>query len=123
MGWAAEVIAEWNDEVLSCWRPDSAGLWPSERDVRVSEDRPNTAFTACAGDAGLPKGLSPHCLRHSYVSHLIEDGFDPLFVQQQVGHRHSSTTALYTAVSSDYRTCVLRAALDKMIAGDGEEGR
>jgi site-specific recombinase XerD len=49
------------------------------------------------------------------VSHLIEDGYDPLFVQQQVGHRYSSTTALYTAVSSDYRTRVLRAALDKVI--------
>jgi hypothetical protein len=32
-----------------------------------------------------------------------------------IQHRHSSTTALYTSVSSDYRTRVLRAALDKMI--------
>jgi site-specific recombinase XerD len=83
----------------------------------VSEDRLNSAFATSAADAGLPAGLSPHCLRHSYVSHLIEDGYDPLFVQQQVGHRHSSTTALYTSVSSDYRTRVLRAALDKMIGG------
>ncbi len=83
----------------------------------MSEDRLNAAFAASAAAAGLPAGLSPHCLRHSYVSHLIEDGYDPLFVQQQVGHRHSSTTALYTSVSSDYRTRVLRAALDKMIGG------
>jgi site-specific recombinase XerD len=115
MDWSAEVIAEWVDEVLAGWRPESSGLWPSERDGRVSEDRLNSAFAASAADAGLPSGLSPHCLRHSYVSHLIEDGYDPLFVQQQVGHRHSSTTALYTSVSSDYRTRVLRAALDKMI--------
>jgi integrase/recombinase XerC len=122
MAWSAEVIAEWVEEVLAFWRPESLGLWPSERDGRVSEDRLNSAFSACAGEAGLPRGLSPHCLRHAYVSHLIEDGYDPLFVQQQVGHRHSSTTALYTAVSSDYRTRVLRAALDKMIAGDGGKG-
>jgi integrase/recombinase XerC len=122
MAWSAEVIAEWVEEVLAFWRPESTGLWPSERDGRVSEDRLNSAFSACAGEAGLPRGLSPHCLRHAYVSHLIEDGYDPLFVQQQVGHRHSSTTALYTAVSSDYRTRVLRAALDKMIAGDGGKG-
>ena len=56
--------------------------------------------------------LHPHCLRHSYVTHLIEDGFDPLFVQQQVGHRWGSTTALYTGVSGDYRNRVLRHALD-----------
>ncbi len=48
------------------------------------------------------------------MTHLIEDGFDPLFVQHQVGHEHGSTTALYTSVSSDYRTRVLRAALDRV---------
>jgi integrase/recombinase XerC len=126
MDWSVEVIAEWVEEVLPAWRPDSVGLWPSERHLRVSEDRLNAAFAQAAADAGLPRGLSPHCLRHSYVSHLIEDGFDALFVQQQVGHRHSSTTAIYTAVSSDYRTRMLRAALDKMIPGShdgvGEAG-
>ncbi|WP_255482399.1 hypothetical protein [Pseudarthrobacter sp. NBSH8] len=39
-----------------------------------------------------------------------------MFVQQQVGHEHSSTTALYTGVSSDYRTRTLRAAMTKMAA-------
>jgi integrase/recombinase XerC len=115
MDWSVEVISEWVEEVLATWRPDCSGLWPSERNERVSEDRLNAAFLAAAADAGLPAGLSPHCLRHSYVSHLIEDGYDALFVQQQVGHRHSSTTALYTSVSSDYRTRVLRAVLDKMM--------
>jgi len=62
--------------------------------------------------AGLPKGLTLHCLRHSYVTHLIEDGFDALFVQQQAGHEYASTLAIYTSVSSDYKTRTLRAALD-----------
>jgi site-specific recombinase XerD len=60
---------------------------------------------------GLPAELTPHCLRHSYVSHLVEDGVDPLFVQQQVGHSWASTTALYTSVSNDYKNTVLRKAL------------
>ena len=51
----------------------------------------------------------------SYVTHLIEAGWDALFVQQQAGHEHASTTSIYTCVSSDYRT--LRAALDQTIAG------
>jgi site-specific recombinase XerD len=50
------------------------------------------------------------------VTHLIEDGWDALFVQQQVGHEYASTTAMYTSVSSDYRTQAVRAALDR-IAG------
>ena len=53
-----------------------------------------------------------HSLRRSYVTHLIEAGWDPLFVQHQVGHEHASTTAIYTCVSSDFRTRTLRRALD-----------
>jgi site-specific recombinase XerD len=56
----------------------------------------------------------------AYVTHLIEDGFDALFVQQQVGHRHASTTSIYTSVSSDYKTRVLRAALDRVVAAARE---
>jgi integrase len=52
----------------------------------------------------------------SYVTHLIEDGWDPRFVQEQVGHDHASTTSIYTCVSSDYRTRTLRRALDDMVA-------
>jgi site-specific recombinase XerD len=50
------------------------------------------------------------------VTHLIEGGYDPLFVQQQVGHSYASTTALYTSVSSDFRTRTLRRALDEQVA-------
>lgn len=50
------------------------------------------------------------------TSHLVEDGFDALFVQQQVGHEHAWTTSLYTCVSSDYRTAMLRQALDKTLS-------
>ncbi|GAA4425023.1 hypothetical protein GCM10023169_22270 [Georgenia halophila] len=40
---------------------------------------------------------------------------DALFVQQQVGHEHASTTAIYTCVSSDFRVKTLRRALDGTI--------
>ena len=56
----------------------------------------------------MPVELTLHCLRHSYVTHLIEAGYDPLFVQQQVGHSYASTTALYTSVSANYRSQILR---------------
>ena len=46
----------------------------------------------------------------------------PVFVQQQVGHSHASTTAIYTSVSSDYRTRMLRAALDRSVNQANDEG-
>jgi len=111
-GWSTEVLAEWIDDVWPTMETAGAGLWPSERGPLVSEDRINAAFTRSARAAGLPKELTLHCLRHSYVTHLIEDGFDALFVQQQAGHEYASTLAIYTSVSSDYKTRTLRAALD-----------
>ncbi|WP_449338857.1 tyrosine-type recombinase/integrase [Streptomyces chartreusis] len=66
----------------------------------------------------LPQGPGPgrrldyHSFRRSYVTHLIEDGWDPSFVQEQVGHEHASTTSIYTCVSSDFRTRTLRRHLD-----------
>jgi len=114
-GWSAEVLAEWIDEVWPTMGMAEDGLWPSERGPVVSEDRIGDAFRRSARAAGLPEELTLHCLRHSYVTHLIEDGFDALFVQQQVGHEYASTLAIYTSVSSDYRTKTLRAALDGAI--------
>lgn len=63
---------------------------------------------------GLPAELTPHSLRHSYVTHLAEDGWDGRFVQEQVGHAYASTTAIYTSVSSDFKNRVLRDALDDL---------
>ena len=119
MPWSAEVLEEWVTAAWPQMRHGSAvGLWPSERAPRVSADRFNAAFTQAAADAGL----GPHCLRHSYVTHLIEDGYDALFVQQQAGHEYASTTAIYTSVWSDYRTRTLRAALDRAVNRHHEEG-
>lgn len=57
----------------------------------------------------------PHTLsantRHSYISHLIEDGADPLFVQFQAGHSWASTTATYTTIGQDARNRMIRSAL------------
>jgi hypothetical protein len=46
------------------------------------------------------------------VTHSIEDGVDPKFVQEQVGHLYASTTALYTAVSGDYANPMMLKAIE-----------
>lgn len=55
----------------------------------------NEAFTAARDAAGLDGALDLHCLRHSYITHLTEFGYPARFVQEQVGHSHGSTTAIY----------------------------
>ncbi|HEY3652873.1 MAG TPA: tyrosine-type recombinase/integrase, partial [Streptosporangiaceae bacterium] len=37
-----------------------------------------------------------HCLRHSYITHLVEFDYPERFVSEQAGHRYASTTAIYT---------------------------
>ena len=64
--------------------------------------------------AGLEEALSLHCLRHSYVTHLIEFGYPERFVTEQVGHSYASTTAIYTSVSNDFKTKTLKAALGRV---------
>lgn len=118
MPWAAEVVEEYLADVRPRYG-ESPALWPTERGSRVSADYIGMRFRSWRDALGLPAELGPHCLRHSYVTHLIEDGFDPLFVQQQVGHAWASTTALYTGVSTDFKNRALRAALDRAFEAEG----
>jgi integrase/recombinase XerC len=93
----------------------SPALWPSERGRRIGVKRLDSRFAAYRDELGLAPGVDFHSLRRSYATHLIESGMDALFVQAQLGHEVASTTALYTCVSSDFRTRTLRRALDQTL--------
>ncbi|MFG6202412.1 tyrosine-type recombinase/integrase, partial [Nonomuraea sp. JJY05] len=111
--WVVEVLSEWAETMLPAFDRDGGpALWPTERAERLSLGAINHRFAAYRCALGLTDGLDFHSLRRSYVTHLIEDGWDPFFVQQQVGHEHASTTSIYTCVSSDFRVRTLRSALD-----------
>ena len=99
----------------------SGALWPSERGGRLRLGSLGDAFAGLREEVGLPKELGLHCLRHSYVTHLIEAGYDPAFVQTQVGHAHASTTGLYTSVSSDFKQKTIQQMIAARLATGLEE--
>ena len=115
--WTTEVLQQWFGEVRPLFGADDvAAAWPSERGARIGLEVLNHRLASYRDALGMDPVLDFHSLRRSYVTHLIEDGWDPRFVQEQVGHDHASTTSIYTCVSSDFRTRTLRRALDRTIA-------
>jgi site-specific recombinase XerD len=112
MDWAAGTVAEWVEEVRPAYGVGAQGtMWPTERGGRIATSAINARFAEYRDHLGFDTVLTPHCLRYSYITHLLEDGWDQLFVQQQVGHRWGSSTAGYTKVGSDYLQAALARAL------------
>ncbi len=84
-------------------------LFTTEKGKRISTDAIRKIVKKWALLAGLPLEVSPHTLRHSFATHLLDNGADLKTVQQLLGHESLATTQIYTHVSVDR----LRQAVDK----------
>lgn len=119
MDWVVPVLEHWLSEVRPAFSPGAhPALWVTERRGRLSLRSVNEAFVAAREAAGLDQALDLHCLRHSYVTHLIEFDYPERFVQEQVGHAHASTTSIYTGVSNEYRNRLLERALKQRLGDE-----
>ncbi len=110
-----EVALDWLrryvDEVRSAWlgaavdarpaAPHGGALFLSERGNRLDRRRAWEMLVTTARAAGLKEGISPHTLRHSFATHLLEGGADLRVVQELLGHANISTTQLYTHLTGE----------------------
>jgi integrase/recombinase XerD len=66
------------------------------------------AVKAAAARAGLPSDISPHTLRHSFATHMVEGGADLRSVQEMLGHASIRTTEVYTHLDQGHVTSLHR---------------
>jgi site-specific recombinase XerD len=79
-------------------REDALFLSKTGRPLGTSDVR--RRLRMWAGRAGLPAGYSPHALRHSFATHLLDGGADLRSIQELLGHASVSSTQIYTRVES-----------------------
>jgi len=98
------------------WRIERPKVWlfPGQDPVRpLSTRQLNRAVHEAARKAGIDKRVSPHTLRHSFATHLLEEHVDIRVIQVLLGHAKLETTAIYAKVAT--RTiCAVTSPLDKL---------
>ncbi len=88
----------------------TAAVFVNARGGRLSRQSAWTVLARAADRAGITANVSPHTLRHSFATHLLDGGADVRVVQELLGHASVTTTQVYTLVTVDKLREVYAAA-------------
>lgn len=115
---AADALDSWYEEpgrpamspVRWARRGDAEAVFLNRRGGRLTRQGIWLVVKAAGERSGVTEHLSPHVLRHSCATHLLDHGADLRVVQEMLGHSSISTTQVYTRVSQERLWTVYRAA-------------
>jgi site-specific recombinase XerD len=88
-------------------------LFPGQKKGYISERTVQSIFRNACRNSGITKKVSVHALRHSFATHLLEDGVDIRYIQELLGHKSTKTTEIYTHVTK-YDIKNIRSPLDNI---------
>ncbi len=94
-------------QYLTRCRPELAksaresALFLNKNGTRLSRQSAWSIVAKAAGNAGIEKLVTPHSLRHSFATHLLDGGADIRVVQELLGHSSVTTTQIYTLITID----------------------
>ncbi len=99
--YAIAAVRSWLENGRPALSPRGPALFVNARGGRLSRQTAWSLLRAAAGRAGIESSVSPHVLRHSYATHLLDGGADIRVVQELLGHASVTTTQVYTLVTVD----------------------
>jgi site-specific recombinase XerD len=101
-------------------RPAGPYLFPGRRsDQPICQETIRNVLKRAAVRCGMDKRVTPHVLRHSFATHLLESGTSIRTIQVLLGHKSIESTQLYAQVSTRH-ICRTRSPLDLLNTKEGE---
>jgi site-specific recombinase XerD len=95
------------------WHKPQIYLIEGQDELKYSSTSIQNVVKAAAKRAGIKRRITPHMLRHSFATHLLESGTDVRYIQSFLGHKSIKTTMIYTHVRKDAAADILNP-LDKI---------